>query len=193
MTPEAFRKDKYLRASGYNFYVFAVVNLLVTLPLFAAVNGEPWPDWLAGLFPIAVLVIGFFCATLNDNRVQKIYGEPNSEPAVEAGYIWGPVFLLGILMTALFVSRGPVAYVQPLWLLLVGAAYLQWGNFTIREFQILGLVLLIVGAVSGFAIRPDEVPATLPARSALTLWVVFMGVLWIPFGAYINRRYVHRR
>ncbi|MGH2830669.1 MAG: hypothetical protein ACREQ9_21185, partial [Candidatus Binatia bacterium] len=191
MTPEGFRRDRYLRSTGYNFYVFAAVNLLVTLPLFAALDGKPWPAWLGLLYPVAVLGAGFVAAGLNDNRVGKMCGEPSPEPAVEAGYLWGPVFLLGVLLTALFVVRGPVAYVQPLWLLLVGAAYMQWGNFTIREFQLFGLVLVVAGIVSGFSIRPDEVPPGMPSRSALIVWVIFMGVVWIPFGAYINRKYVH--
>ena len=38
VTPERFCKDRYLRASGYNFYVWALVNLLVTWPLFAALE-----------------------------------------------------------------------------------------------------------------------------------------------------------
>jgi hypothetical protein len=190
VTPEAFRKDRYLRATGYNFYVFAVVNLVVTVPLFAAVNGKPWPDWLALVWPIAAIVAGVVVAGLNDNRVQKMVGEPSPQPAVEAGHLWGPVFLLGLLLTALLVVRGPVAYVQPLWLLLVGAAYMQWGNFTIREFRLFGLVLVIAGTVSGFGIRPTVLPG-LPSRSALMVWVVFMGLLWFPFGAYINRKYVH--
>ena len=35
MTAEAFRKDKFLRATGYNFYVWAVVNVLIVWYLAA--------------------------------------------------------------------------------------------------------------------------------------------------------------
>ena len=75
MTAEAFRRDRFLRATGYNFYVWGAVNLLVTLPLLAALRGAPWPAWAAGLFPIALIVAGIFLSGLNDNRVAKLCGE----------------------------------------------------------------------------------------------------------------------
>jgi len=191
MTPEAFRKDRYLRATGYNFFVWAAVNLLVTLPLFSALGGRPWPDWLGLVYPIALIATGIFLCVLNDNRVQKMVGDPAPVPVVEAGSIWLPVLLLGILFTVLFVARGPVAFVQPLWLLLVGTGYLQWGNFTIREFRLFGAVLIAAGVVAGFAVRPAEIAAGMPSLRALVVWVVFMSAAWVPFGAYINRKYVH--
>jgi len=191
MTPEAFRKDKYLRASGYNFYVWAVVNLLVTWPLFAALAGRPWPDWMAGLFPIVLIIGGIFVCVLNDNRVQKMCGDPSPQPIVEAGAIWGPIFLIGLAFSVTFAVRGPAAYIQPTWLLLVGAAYWIWGSFAVPEFRRLGQALIAAGFVAGLSINPSEVGPRLASSSALLIWVVFMSVLWIPFGAYINRKYVH--
>ena len=61
---------------------------------------------------------GFFIAVLNDNRVQKMCGDPDPQPLVEAGSIWGPIFLIGLVLTVVLAVRGPVAYVQPVWLLL---------------------------------------------------------------------------
>jgi hypothetical protein len=191
VTPERFCKDRYLRASGYNFYVWAVVNLLVTWPLFAALNGNPWPGWLALLFPVLLIAGGFFIAVLNDNRVQKMCGDPDPQPLVQAGSIWGPIFLIGLVLTVVLAVRGPVAYVQPVWLLLIGAAYLVWGNFGVREFRWLGWTLVFAGAFAGLSVEPSVPTWHLASRSALTVWIVFMGVLWIPFGAYVNRRYLH--
>jgi hypothetical protein len=191
MTPEAFRQDPYLRTTGYNFFVWAAVNLLVVLPLFAALDGRPWPGWLALLWPFALIGGGIFGAVLNDNRVRKMYGDPAPVAVVEAGRLWLPVLLIAVILTVLFVARGPVAYVQPLWLLLVGGAYLQWGTFTVREFRWLGLALIGAGAVSGLSIRPEELGPTMPSAFALKVWVVFMGLLWIGLGFWINRRYLH--
>jgi hypothetical protein len=193
MTAETFRTDKYLRASGYNFYVWATVNLLITLPLWSALDGNPWAGWLAALFPVALLVLGVVLSGLNDNRVQKMWGDPSDRPLVEAGAVWGPIFLIGIVWTVVLAVRGPAAYIQPLWLLLVGAAYMTWGSFGVREFVWLGVTLVAAGAFAGFAIHPDRIAPTLPARAALEVWVVFMGVLWFPFGAYINWKYVAPR
>jgi len=191
VNPTEFRRDRYLRATGYNFYSWAVVNALVTLPLYAALDGHPWPLWLAIVFPIAAIVAGVFVAVLNDNRVQKICGEANPQAVVEAGSFWGPVFLVGVVLTVVLSLRGPVAYVQPVWLLLVGAAYLVWGNFGVAEFRWLGWTLVAAGAFAGFSVQPSAESWLLASRPALAVWLVFMSVLWIPFGAYINRKYVH--
>jgi hypothetical protein len=192
VTPEKFRKDRYLRATGYNFYVWAVVNVLITWPLFAALAHDPWPVWLAVLYPLGCILGGIFCAVLNDNRVSKMCGEPDPQPLVEAGGIWGPVFLVGIVFTVVLSLRGPVGYVQPVWLLLVGCAYLTWGNFGVREFQFLGYFLVAAGAVAGWFVRPSAASWMLPSRHALAIWVVCMGLVWIPFGVYLNRRYLYR-
>jgi hypothetical protein len=128
---------------------------------------------------------------LNDNRVQKMYGEADPQPLVEAGAIWVPVFLVGIVFTVVLSLRGPVAYVQPVWLLLVGCAYLTWGNFGIREFQWLGYFLVAAGAVAGWFVRPSAASWALPSPHALGIWVVCMGLVWVPFGVYLNRRYLY--
>ncbi len=190
MTPERFRKDRYLRATGYNFYVWAVVNVLVTWPLFAALAGKPWPAWIAVLYPIVCVAGGIFCGMLNDNRVQKMCGEPDAQPLVHALAFWGPVFLVGTVLTVVFVVRGPVAYVQPVWLLLVGCAYLTWGNFGIRDFQWFGCFLVAAGAVAGLFVSPSAASWALPSTRALAIWVFSMGLVWVPFGIYLNRKYL---
>jgi hypothetical protein len=191
MRADDFRKDKYLRATGYNFYVWAAVNVLITWPLYSALAGNPWPDWLAGLYPFGLIGTGIFFSVLNDNRMQKMYGDPNPTPLVEAGTIWGPIFLIGFILTVVFVVRGPAAYIQPLWLCLVGAAYLMWGNFGVHEFRWFGWMLVVAGGIAGLSIRPAAIPPHLASSSALAVWLAFMGALWVPFGAYINRKYVH--
>ncbi len=190
MTPEAFRKDKYLRAAGYNFYVWAVVNLLVTLPLYAALRGSPWPDWIAGLFPLGLIAAGLFVCGLNDNRVQKLVGDPAPAAVVEACSIWGPIFLAGLMLSVVLSARGPAAYIQPLWLCLVGAAYWIWGNFGVREFRWLGGFLIAAGVVAGFSVHP-EAPLRLASPTALRVWIISMGIVWFPVGAFINRKYLH--
>ena len=84
MTANDFRKDKYLRATGYNFYVWAAVNVMVTWPLYSALAGAPWPGWLAVLYPFGLIGAGIFLSVLNDNRVQKMCGDPNPTPMVES-------------------------------------------------------------------------------------------------------------
>jgi hypothetical protein len=191
VTPEAFRRDRFLRATGYNFYVWGAVNLLVTLPLLASLRGAPWPAWAAGLFPVAVIVAGVFLSGLNDNRVAKLCGEAAEVPIVDAARLWGPLFLLAFVFTAIFIARGPAAYVQPLWMAVIGAGYLAWGSFTVAEFRWLGRLLLAAAVVSGLAIDPGALAPGAPSPFALGVWIVVTGLLWFPFGAYVNRKYVH--
>ena len=190
MTADTFRRDKYLRASGYNFYVWAIVNVLILWPVWSAVEGRPWPDWLGLVYPFALIGIGLFLCGLNDNRVEKMVGPANADTVLDAGSLWGPVFLGGVAFSAVLATRGPAALIQPLWLILVGAAYWVWGNFSVREFRWLGWTLILAGLATGLSMRlPDNVH--LPSRGALAVWILFMAALWVPFGAYINRKYVH--
>lgn len=191
MSPETFRRDKFLRASGYNFYVWAVVNLLVTWPLWSALDGAPWPPVLGLVYLIVLMAAGVFFSALNDNRVAKMWGAPGEAPVVDAAAFWGPTLLLGLVLTVLLSIRGPAAYIQAVWLLLVGAGYLAWGNFGVPEFRWFGGSLIVAGVVAALAVDPVLTGPALPAPGALLVWMVFMGGLWFPFGAYINRRYVH--
>lgn len=191
MTAETFRKDKYLRACGYNFYVWAGVNLLVTWPLWSALAGHPWPVWLAVLEPIALIAFAVVLVVLNDKRVEKMWGAANERAVVEAGSFWGPILLIAFLLTVVLSIRGPAAYIQPVWLLLVGAAYWMWGNFAVPEFRWFGGTLVAAGTVAGLAVRPDPLSPGLASPEALLVWMLFMGILWLPFGAYINRKYVY--
>lgn len=192
MTPEAFRKDKYLRAAGYNFYVWAAVNALVTVPLFCALEGAPWPGALAALYPLGLVFLGLYLCVLNDNRVEKMVGPASPETALEAGNLWGPIFLGGIALSIVLTARGRAALVQPLWLILVGGAYWVWGNFSVREFRWLGWALMIAGLSTGVSVELPE-NLDLASRGALQVWLLFMALLWVPFGAYINSKYVHSR
>jgi hypothetical protein len=190
MTADRFRKDKFLRATGYNFYVWGAVNILVVLPVWCATMGHPWRAWVALVHPIALIVLGAFASGLNDNRVEKMWGPASAEPVVDAAAFWAPTFLIGLVLTVVLAVRGPAAYIQPLWLLLIGAAYLTWGNFGVPEFRWLGWTLVGAGTVAGLAIDPSSIDRHLGSPFALAVWVVFMGILWFPFGTYINRRYV---
>ncbi|MGH7804136.1 MAG: hypothetical protein ACREQJ_07290 [Candidatus Binatia bacterium] len=191
MTADTFRRDRFLRASGYNFYVWGVVNILVTAPLLAALSGHRWPGWAEALFPIGLIVAGIALAALNENRVEKLVGPPAEVPVVDAARLWAPLFLLAIGFTAIFLVRGPAAYVQPLWMGVIGAGYLAWGSFTIGEFRRLGALLVAAAIVSGLAIDPGALPPGGASPFALGVWIVVTGVLWLPFGAYVNRKYVH--
>ena len=193
VSPEVFRHDRYLRASGYNFFSWAMVNLLVVLPLVAAAKGRPWPAWLAGSFPFGSIAVGIVSSSLNDKRVEKMCGPVSAVPVVEATRIWGPIVLVGAAFTAIFVLRGPFAYIQPLWLVLVGCAYLQWGSFGVREFRWFGWALMVSGVLAGLSIQPAEISPGMASPSALVVWSIFMGFLWVPFGAYVNFRYLYRR
>ena len=191
MTAEAFRRDRYLRASGYNFYVWGAVNILVTLPLLAAIAGARWPAWAEAFFPIGMIVAGVVLAGLNENRVAKLVGPAAETPVVDAALLWGPLFLLAIAFTVIFLVRGPAAYVQPLWMGVIGAGYLAWGSFTIVEFRWLGGLLVAAALVSGLAIDPGALPPGGASPFALGVWIVVTGLVWFPFGAYVNRTYVH--
>lgn len=190
MTPEEFRRDPYLRASGYNLYLWGAVNLLVAVPALTASVGHRWGAAATTAWTAGAIVCGVLLSAMNDNRLRKMLPDVADAPAIPAGRIWGPLLTLGSVGTALAVFRGQVAYVQPLWMLVVGTAYWQWGSFTLGEFRRLGQLLVGAGAASAWAIGVCGMPGEEPSVVSGATWVVCMGILWFPLGLYLNRRYL---
>ena len=193
MTTEIFRRDKFLRASGYNLYVWGAANLLVVLPAYAAARGAPWPGWVGLLHTVVCIVGASVACALNDNRVEKLCGPANETPVVDAGRIWLPLLAAGTIWTVIFIARGPVAYVQPLWMAIVGVGYLSWGAFAVPEFRWFGGMLLACSAVSGISVDPIAIQRGAPAVNTLAIWSVAMGLAWFPIGVHLNRKYVYPR
>lgn len=193
MTAETFRRDKFLRASGYNLCTWGAANLVIVLPAYAAARGTPWAGWAGALHSILCIVGASIVCGLNDNRVQKLCGPAAENPVVDAGRIWLPLFAAGTIWTVIFLARGPVAYVQPLWMAVVGVGYLAWGGFTVPEFRWLGAALLAASTISGLTIDPVALERGAPAANTLAIWCLAMGVAWFPIGIYLNRRYVSPR
>ena len=187
-----FRQDRHLRATGYNFYSWGVVNVLVTVPLFAALNGAPWKGWVALLYTVGVLTAGIVVAGWNDRYVGKMCGEPAPQPLLEMGNLFLPVIGGGLLLSVMLGAHNENAYVQPLWMIMIGLAYLIWGHFSIPEYKWLGRILMVGGGIAGLMIQPAEVASGLASRRALYVWVPMMGPLWLLVGAYVNRKYIHR-
>ena len=138
MTPDDFARTSYLRATGYNFYVWAVGQRADHL----AVVRAPWPGirgrsgspcsirsgcilGRASSSPCSTTIASTRCAA-------SPIRSRSSRPAVSGGRFFSSVLVFTVVLSL----RGPAAYMQPVWLLLVGCAYLTWGNFGVREFQL---------------------------------------------------------
>src|SRR6266481_5400229 len=173
-----FRHDRYLRTTCYNFYSWAVVNILVTVPAFAALNGSAWNGWLALIYTVALITAGVVVSGFNDRRVERMCGEAAPEPLLEALNLWPPVLIAGFLLMVMLGVHNENAYVQPLWMIMIGLAYAIWGLFTIPEYKWLGRLMILSGATAGFLIKPAEVASGLASRTALYIWIVVMGLLW---------------
>jgi hypothetical protein len=192
MTPEQFRADRFLRSSGYDLWVWATVNAVVTLPAWSELAGRPWPPLAALALVVSLITAGIFVAGLNANRVEKMCG-PATGAVVDAPRLWLPLVLGGFAVSFVLIARGAVAWIQPIWLVLVGLAYVRWGRASIVEYRWLGAALMLAGSAAGLFLYATAMPPGGPSQEALVIWLVFASLVWVPVGAWVNWKYVHAR
>jgi hypothetical protein len=102
-----------------------------------------------------------------------------SGPARKLVLSFSPPMLVGMLLTALFVSRGLESLLPGCWLLLYGTGVVTAGTYSVRIVPVMGSVFMVLGALTLFA----------PAGWATALLIAGFGGLHIVFGTLIARRY----
>jgi len=92
---------------------------------------------------------------------------------------FAPAILAGGLLTYALVHAGLYATLPGMWLLLYGTAIVTGGAFSVRVVPVMGLCLMILGAVALFV----------PAQWGDALMATGFGGVQIGFGIWIARRF----
>lgn len=188
MDRAAFRRDPFLRTSAYNMATWALVNVLFSLPNYRLAAGAAWSPACFGIYSLGLLTAGIALSAVHERRVAKLVG-PAGDALFAAGRLWGPLLLVGTGGTALLVTAGRPQFVQPLWLLVVGSAYVIWGAATrFRLYQVLGGVLGVAGLVV-LALQQTR-PGAPPSVLGLHVWNLTMGAFSFAVAVTANRRYL---
>ena len=90
-----------------------------------------------------------------------------------------PPFVSGVLLSAVLYRAGHSALLPGLWLLLYGAGVVTGGAFSVRIVPVMGMCLMVMGAVALFS----------PASWGNFFLAAGFGGLQIVFGIIIARRY----
>jgi hypothetical protein len=187
VTGAAFRRDRSLRASGYELASWGIVHLLLTLPAWNALGGRPWSPGAIAASTIALVGLALAASPLHRNRAGKLCGEAGPHVLVRPVWIWAPLAAAGLVLTATLVVDGAIGRLVPAWIALAGAGHAIWGAFTIPEIRRLGIVLLVAAAIAAAG------DGRTIGVGALVLWSLAMGAGWIATGVAIHRRYLRSR
>ena len=162
--------------------------MLLSLPNYALAAGAAWPAGLLGTYTLGLFAAGVALGAVHERRVGKLIG-PAGEALFPAGKLWGPLLLIGFVGTVLLLTGGRPQYVQPLWLLVVGIAYVIWGVATrLRLYQVLGGVLGVAG-LAALALQEPRAGAA-PSVLGLHIWNLTMGAFAFAIAMATNRRYL---
>ena len=130
--------------------------------------------WLIEAF-VAVAIAAPSCATKAHRANAKLLSGPGRKFLLS----FAPPIVVGGLLTFALARAGFHAALPGVWLLLYGTAIVTAGAFSVRVVPIMGLCLMLLGAVALF------VP-----RSIGDLFMAFgFGFVQIGFGIWIARRY----
>jgi hypothetical protein len=174
LDPAAFRRDPWLRTSGYHLATWSLVAL--ALELMRASTDDP------GVSRIVVLLGGaLLISSTHERRVAKMAGVAGNLVYEKTRLLWGFV-ALALLSTFVAATGAPNADpLFPVAMVIVGVGFAQWGAGA-RFAWFVGLGSAIVGAglldvVVGPAVRP--------------YWrMLVLGILLPGAGIETSRRYL---
>jgi hypothetical protein len=168
------RAGTFTAVSGWGEVVIGITAIVAAL--IAA--RLPLIGWVTIWLLEAILAAGI--AALSMALKARAAGMPLiSGPARKLVLSFSPPMLCGMVLTALFVSRGLENLLPGCWLLLYGTGVVTAGTYSVRIVPVMGSVFMMLGALTLFA----------PASWATALLITGFGGLHIFFGTLIARRY----
>ena len=189
MGPEAFKRDPLLRSSGYDLASWALVNAAFSIPAYYHCAGRHWRGDLLGLYSLTLIACGIGAALFNRRRVEKMLGGIADEAVFRAEFMWAPMLVTAFTVTALLVASAREQFIQPLWMLTVGTAYLAWGlKAGVATFRPFG-ALLVAAALVAASLQQPQAGAP-PSAVGLHMWNLLMGVGALVTSVATNRRYL---
>ena len=130
--------------------------------------------WLAEAF-VAVAIAAPAAATKAHRANSALFSGPGRKFVLSFA---PPIIVGGLLTIALFLA-GNIAALPGTWLLLYGTAIVTGGAFSVRIVPLMGLCIMLFGAIALFA----------PSNWGDSLMAAGFGGVQIVFGAWIARRF----
>jgi hypothetical protein len=168
------RATAFTGVPGWGGVVMGVTALAAAALAGRAEGARGWLGvWLAD--GVLAFLIGAWSL---GRKARRLQGSAFTRPARQFLLSFAPPVLVGALLTGALWNAGRVDLLPGTWLLLYGAGVVTGGAFSVRAVPLMGLLLMMVGAVALF--WPPW------GNAALALG---FGVVQIGFGFYIARRH----
>jgi hypothetical protein len=130
--------------------------------------------WLAEAF-VAVAIAAPAAATKAHRANSRLFSGPGRKFLLS----FAPPIVVGALLTYTLYHVGALTALPGVWLLLYGTAIVTGGAFSVRVVPVMGLCLMLLGAVALFA----------PAAWGDGFMAAGFGVVHVGFGWWIARHY----
>jgi len=130
--------------------------------------------WLVEAF-VAVAIAAFAAATKAHRANSRLFSGPGRKFLLS----FAPPIVVGALLTYTLYHAGALTALPGVWLLLYGTAIVTGGAFSVRVVPVMGLCLMLLGAVALFA----------PAVWGDAFMAAGFGIVHVGFGWWIARHY----
>jgi hypothetical protein len=169
------RAGEFTAVPGWGGVAMGVTALVAAFFAAKQLAPERWLNiWLIEVF-VAVAIAAPAAATKAHRANAKLLSGPGRKFLLS----FAPPVVVGGLLTFALSHAGMHSLLPGIWLLLYGTAIVTAGSFSVRIVPIMGLCLMLLGAVALF------VP-----RNMGDLFMAFgFGLVQIGFGVWIARRY----
>lgn len=168
------RAGTFTAVSGWGEVVIGCTAIVAAL-VASRLSGSGWViTWLVEAVFAAGVAILFMAAKARAAGMPLLTG-----PVRKLVLSFSPPMLVGVLLTAVFVSRGLESLLPGSWMLLYGTGVVTAGTYSVSIVPVMGTAFMLLGAWTLLA----------PASWATALLVAGFGGLHIIFGTLIARRY----
>lgn len=168
------RAGTFTAVSGWGEVVIGCTAVLAAL-VASRLTLVGWvTTWLIEAVLAAVTAAAFMAVKARAAGIPLITG-----PVRKLILSFSPPMLVGMVLTALFVSRGLEALLPGSWMLLYGTGVVTAGTYSVRIVPVMGTAFMLLGTWALFA----------PASWATAMLVAGFGGLHVVFGTLIARRY----
>jgi hypothetical protein len=169
------RAAEFTAVPGWGGVAMGVTALVAAYAASRQHSADKWlMIWLIEAF-VAVAIAAPSCATKAHRANVKLLSGPGRKFLLS----FAPPIVVGGLLTFALANAGAHAILPGVWLLLYGTAIVAAGSFSVRVVPIMGLCLMLLGAVA--LLMPREIGNWFMALG--------FGFVQIGFGIWIARRY----
>lgn len=176
MNPEEFRRDAWLRSSGYHLATWSLFALVLEI-------GRAAPARSGAASTVVLVAAAVLTSLTHERRIGKMAGPALAPVWDGAGRLWWSLFGAFLTVATLLLAGGRAAWLVPLALATVGVGYLVWSRFVGRTWlAAIGVAAVLAATIDAATTAAGEPPFLLRA--------LVLGIVLPAAGLWTSRRYL---